>query len=93
MRKIIGCVHFFFEKLRISEKYYAQLLQDANMWHLIGGAIKCHVETDTFDVKGGRDVTLMSFDKKRDYTLEIDAVKIRNMFFKTDLPVKIIIKE
>ena len=86
-------MRFFFEKLRISEKYYTQLLQHANMWHSISGAIKFHVETDTFDAKDGHGVTLMSFDKKRDYTLEIDAVKIRNMFFKTDLPVKIIIKE
>ena len=57
------------------------------MWYLISGAIKCHVETETVDA------TLIRFEKQRDYTLEIDAGKIRDVFFKTDLPVKISIKE
>ena len=86
-------MRFFFVKLRINEKYYTQLLQDANMWHLVSGAIKCHVETETVDVKGKYNATLIQYEKQRDYTLEIDAGKIRDAFFKTDLPVKILVKE
>ena len=86
-------MRFFFVKLHITEKYYTQLLQDSNMWHLVSGAIKCRVETDTVDVKGKYNATLIQFEKQRDYTLEIDAGKVRDAFFKTDLPVKILIKE
>ena len=63
------------------------------MWHLVGGAFVTSVDEKYIDVKGGNRGSLMKFPASQTYILNIDIEKIRRVFFNTDLPVKIEIKE
>ena len=92
-RKIKESMRFFFVKLRIDEKYYTQLLQDANMWFLISGAITLKQKEEIVDVKGREGMVLMQFTTSMTNIVEIDANKIRKTFFKGCAPVKVIITE
>ena len=63
------------------------------MWHLVGGAFVISVDEKCIDANDRNGVTLMKFPVSKTYILNIDIEKIRRVFFNTDLPVKIEIKE
>ena len=92
-RKIKKSVHFFVEKLRLSEKEYLAIKNDSNMWIRVSDAFVCRVDNEDVEAKDSYGIVLLRFTKSSTYCLTIDTNKIKKAFFKDDVPVKISVTE
>ena len=88
-RKIKKSVHFFVEKLRLSEKEYLAIKNYSSMWIKVSDAFIYQVDNDYGEAKDNRGNVLLRFKKSSTYCLTIDTNKIKKAFFKDDVPVKI----
>ena len=91
--RIEKSAHFFFEKLRLSEKEYLAIKNNSNMWIRVEDAFVCRVDNEDVDAKDSDGIVWLGITKSSTYHLTIDVDKIRKAFFKDNVPVKISVTE